>query len=133
MTDLETTAAALADARKRHMQAQEEHFETHIAPKLQRMVGQHWVYRRNCYSCPEKPSDYWDVYGRVDGVDGASLILTVAYVDSYGKPTLHRESAVSFDGEMPTKWEKTTAKAFNTEVRRVLALLGVGVGSAVRR
>jgi hypothetical protein len=128
MTDLESAAEALAEARKRHTQAQEEHFETHVAPKLRAMVGRHWVYRGNCYSCPEKPSDYWDVYGRVDGVDGASITLTVAYVDSYGQPTLRRESAVSFDGELPTGWEESTAKKFDAEVRRVLGLLGVAGG-----
>lgn len=123
--ELKATAKNLEEARRLHVAAEERYFDEVIAPKLQKMVGEYWVYRGNCYSCPEKPSDYWDMHARVESVDGAMITLTVAEVDSYGAPKLIRHTAVvsSFKGEMPTKWEKSTRKRFNAEVHRVLDIL----------
>lgn len=33
------------------------------------LVGRCFVYRGNCYSCPEKPEDYWDVLYYVKSAD----------------------------------------------------------------
>ncbi len=41
-------------------------------------VGKVFVYRDNCYSCPEKPDDYWDIYVKVvDVFDGGMKTLSV--------------------------------------------------------
>ena len=33
--------------------------------QLPGLVGKCYVYEKNCYSCPEKPSDYWNEYARL--------------------------------------------------------------------
>lgn len=61
-------------------------------PALKKLVGTTHVYRKNCYSCPSKPSDYWDVFFKVLAViakpetSGAYLILEEVHIDSYGVP-----------------------------------------------
>lgn len=49
-------------------------------------VGRYFKYRNN-YSCPQKPSDYWWMYFRVDKIHptGAELSCTQFEVDMYGK------------------------------------------------
>lgn len=51
-------------------------------------VGKCFKYR-NCYSCPEKPSDYWWLYIRVTGLlkDG-SVECTEFQTDKYGEVTV---------------------------------------------
>ena len=40
---------------------------------------------RNCYSCPEKPSDYWWLYARVVKVSGQDVICFEFQTDRYGE------------------------------------------------
>lgn len=44
--------------------------ETERSARLRSLVGKCFIYRRNSYSLPTKPSDYWDVYYLVTGHDG---------------------------------------------------------------
>lgn len=40
---------------------------------------------RNCYSCPEKPSDYWPLYAKVTAVDKDGYINALQFeTDKYG-------------------------------------------------
>jgi len=43
---------------------------------------------KNCYSCPEKPSDYWWLYKRVDSTEGTFLKVKMFQTDQYGKTTI---------------------------------------------
>lgn len=59
-------------------------------PFLQSLVGKSFVYRNNSYSCPEKKSDYWDVYKKVlecdyGGKDNIQFIVEEFSTDKYGK------------------------------------------------
>ena len=54
------------------------------------LVGRTFRYR-NCYSCPEKPSDYWWVWRVVEGTDGFGLRVRDFAVDKYGEFTMRRE------------------------------------------
>lgn len=48
------------------------------------LVGKTFKYR-NCYSCPEKPSDYWWMYAKVTRMgDDGLLYLTTFQTDKYG-------------------------------------------------
>ena len=40
-----------------------------------KLVGTYWKYR-NCYSCPEKDSDYWWMYMKVVKTDGRGHLTT---------------------------------------------------------
>ncbi len=46
-------------------------------------VGRHFRYK-NCYSCPEKPSDYWWMYIRVTGLKEGVLVVQKFQRDSRG-------------------------------------------------
>ena len=40
---------------------EKESKEKHI-PELKKYIGQCFIYKNNCYSCPQKKSDYWDEF-----------------------------------------------------------------------
>lgn len=47
-------------------------------------LGKHFKYR-NCYSCPEKLSDYWPIYAKVLSVDKDGYIQALQFeTDKYG-------------------------------------------------
>lgn len=48
------------------------------------LVGRCFKYR-NSYSCPEKPSDYWPLYMRVDRADDTGIWCTEFQIDLYGR------------------------------------------------
>lgn len=54
-----------ADAIRREVMAREEREKTEANRAT---IGKCFKYR-NCYSCPEKPSDYWWLYARVERLD----------------------------------------------------------------
>lgn len=45
------------------------------------MIGKVFVYRNNCYSCPENPDDYWDIYHLITGVDEDGYPVGVSIQD----------------------------------------------------
>jgi len=48
------------------------------------LVGKTFRYRNN-YSCPEKPSDYWWLYARVQGIDSSGYLTVFCFeTDKYG-------------------------------------------------
>jgi hypothetical protein len=67
-------------------------FKEKTLPALRGMVGKTFVYRRSCYSCPQKKSDYWDVFRRVLAVfpqsGGANIVFREVYIDSHGSATI---------------------------------------------
>lgn len=61
-------------------------------PRLRAMVGRCFVYRKNCYWCPEKPSDYWPVFRKImdclDMQDGSFYFLIEEFqIDIRGEVT----------------------------------------------
>lgn len=124
-TELEAAERAFNEARARFNKAQEADFKENVAPKLQKMVGQHWIYPRNCYSCPTAESDYWNVLARVESVKDSIVILTTVQVDSDGAPRLMWDRLTSFNGDLPAGWQVTTKAKFDREVKRALRLLGL--------
>jgi len=56
---------SLKEAQRIVRQAQKENEKKNIerlSKWLDSHIGDVYVYRKNCYSCPEKPEDYWDTY-----------------------------------------------------------------------
>jgi len=48
------------------------------------LIGKTFIYKRNSYSCPEKKSDYWDVYLKVLKVIKYGVLVLKVDKDSYG-------------------------------------------------
>lgn len=114
--------AAVDDARKRAMKLEDTYNRETVMPIIRKLVGRYLIFRRNCYSCPTKPSDYWDCYCRVDRADGRVLHVTEASVDSRSVGTIERKQLVCFDGILPTGWAMSSKGAFDRAVRKVMAL-----------
>lgn len=51
-------------------------------------VGKCYRYR-NCYSCPEKPSDYWWLYTKVVGLEGPNIFYTEFEVAKDGRISIN--------------------------------------------
>ncbi len=61
-----------------------------------RLIGKCFIYPRNCYSCPEKESDYWPIYMRVLGVEEHAWFRTIQIqCDKDGKVTIEPRTATS--------------------------------------
>lgn len=59
-----------------------------------------WIYKNNCYSCPQSSEDYWDVYYFVRNVDEDGIIELL-------------EFSINKDFELTIKEEKTSSCCFN--------------------
>jgi hypothetical protein len=126
MAQLIRAKKAADKARTEAMDLQNQYDKQTVLPKVRALTGMYLVYPQNCYSCPEKPSDYWDTYARVTGSDGCLLLMTEVFVDSRGVGTIHtNKRLVTFDGTIPDGWQKTTKARYLREVRRVLRLAGI--------
>lgn len=70
------------------MQAQEDQREN------EKLIGNCYVYR-NCYSCPQAESDYWNLYVRVIGVQDGNINMVQFQVDKYGAAIMERQLRTS--------------------------------------
>lgn len=89
MSDLETLEEA---ARKANAAASAERGRLHDAENAA-VVGKHFKYR-NCYSCPERPSDYWWLYLRVIEAKGGRLKCFAFEIDKYGKISVETKNSL---------------------------------------
>ncbi len=69
---------------------EEREIEKIQKPRLKKLVGKCYAYRKNSYSCPKNPSDYWDVFKKIlEYVDtkerGFHFIFEEFQIDSNGK------------------------------------------------
>ena len=91
------------------------------------LIGKTFIYKNNSYSCPEKKSDYWDVYLKVvDAPDGGFMCLTCEK-DSYGCiqiQTQKRFGSDSLIGYVPCK-EKEFENYYNKLLKEIIFLKGV--------
>lgn len=89
MTEKERLEAERAAINQRLDAIRDQEKKKELPDKLAR-VGKCYVYRRNCYSCPQKESDYWDTFYRVLAYCEASDAHVVLKTDicAYGKATI---------------------------------------------
>lgn len=126
MAQLIRAKKAVDKARIEAIDLQNQYDKQTALPKVRALIGTYLVYPRNCYSCPEKPSDYWNVYAKVTGGDGCYLVMTEVFVDSRGVGTIRTNRGLNtFDGNIPDGWQKTTKARYLREVHRVLRLAGI--------
>ena len=71
--------------------------------KAKKLVGKYFAYRKNSYSCPENPEDYWDILYKVLAVtrkeDSSyiSLICQNVSIDSYGWVNIETKEETLYD------------------------------------
>lgn len=94
---MKTKEVLLSEVRKLRSEldkADQQEFRCLAIPKHRDMVGKAFVYRRNCFSCPTKPSDYWDCFRLVRDMQVAKgeaylhLIFEEISIDARGRSTL---------------------------------------------
>lgn len=108
---------ATADRIRREVMARED--AARIAENRQ-AIGKCYRYR-NCYSLPEKPSDYWWLYARVERVDEGGWPVGWSFqVDKDGMITISPLQRVH---QMFGGWSEITTHEFYVEYAKVLARL----------
>lgn len=90
--------------------------------KYGRLVGQCFVYR-NCYSCPEKPGDYWNVYIRVNKVVGCYVDVLLFEIDNAGRITIDPSRTLPAS-MMGASYMPVTEVQFNKQKTRFLNSVG---------
>jgi hypothetical protein len=92
---------------------EKEKQEIHI-PELKKYIGRFFKYPKNCYSCPEKKSDYWDDYYRILDFVNDTFIVENCYVDSNGKAVIQIETKFEYgDGRKPFPyWKEIKQKEY---------------------
>lgn len=77
-------------------------------------LNKYFVYRNNCYSCPEKESDYWNVYYKVINVNECGGIEAISLQkDKYGRI----ESQIT---QMSPELEEITKEEYIEETMKIV-------------
>lgn len=100
---------------------QEEYFKLYKLKELkEKYLNKYFVYRNNCYSCPEKETDYWNVYYKVININKYGSIEAISLQkDKYGRIE-SQTTQMSPELEEITKEEyiKETMKIVNDFMKR---------------
>lgn len=85
------------------------------------LVGKCFRYR-NCYSCPEKPSDYWPLYAKVQRIDKHGYLTVFTFeTDKDGAVRIKTEKfMMSMSGYEPITLDRFKAEWRNLK-RRISA------------
>lgn len=111
---------------------EEEEIQKVCIPELKKLVGKYYAYRKNAYSCPEKPSDYWDVFRKIiDWVEsnerGFHFIYEEFSIDSNGKISLEVEETYAYTnkewwGKIPfSGYEEITSVEYDSEKAKMFS------------
>jgi hypothetical protein len=65
-----------------------------------------WFKYRNCYSCPEKPSDYWWAYKKVLSIKNQHFVSFEFQTDKYGDHTIRNNRFDLLSGWVPCTEEE---------------------------
>ena len=79
------------------------------------LTGKCFAYR-SCYSCPEKPSDYWHTYVQVLSVDGSYVNALCFEIDKNGMVSI--EPSKTIPAAMLGRDYKSVTKAQFDKARR---------------
>lgn len=93
-------------------------------PDYKKLIGTYWKTKNN-YACPNKPSDYWNLYIKVVEVDNNGDLYTAkVQIDQYGhlsvEPKVYSYSAQTFDG----RYSKSSKAEWDRAINRSLKLIG---------
>lgn len=77
-------------------------------------LNKYFVYRNNCYSCPEKQADYWNVYYKVININQYGGIEAISLQkDKYGRI----ESQIT---QMSPELEEITKEEYIKETMKIV-------------
>lgn len=110
--------------------------ETEIArvqiPHLKSLIGKCFAYRKNSYSCPAKPTDYWDMFRKIleyieSKERGFYFIVEEFSVDREGKVEWQIDSVAPYTNrawwkaEVPfSGYEKITNEEYEKEKAKMI-------------
>lgn len=90
------------------------------------LIGKCFVFRRNCYSCPKIPSDYFDTFYKITCVEDYGVGALVIEKDSNGRRSIEQTyCAVHGLGRNPNDMESCTQKEFDKNYDKILKDLGL--------
>lgn len=121
MDTLSAEIVRLSDLR-RDMERRD--WNSRVLPKIEAMIGKAFVYLRNCYSCPQKESDYWSTYRLLQAIvrkDGYAIaIYKECFIDSRGMAMIHTVlDVVQGEAQMPRSgWQRYPTRLFWTNHAR---------------
>ena len=94
---------------------QEEYFKLYKLKELkEKYLNKYFVYRNNCYSCPEKETDYWNVYYKVININKYGSIEAISLQkDKYGRI----ESQIT---QMSPELEEITKEEYIKETMKIV-------------
>lgn len=100
---------------------QEKYFRLYKLENIKKKyINKYFVYRDNCYSCPEDKSDYWNVYYKVIEVtNNGGIVVVSLQKDKYGRI----ESEVKTIGINRLNLEEITEKEYIRETSKILGVL----------
>ena len=119
--DVKRAEHVAAVAREKWQTMRNELDEQEAGPKRRQLIGRCFKYR-NCYSCPEKPSDYWWLWFRATGTSGWMVTGPKIQCDSNGKIDIERYAAIAVDGTLDPKYVQVSRREYDRETRKILAL-----------
>lgn len=88
------------------------------AERFSGLVGKCFVYR-NCYSCPEKPGDYWNSYCQVRSITGSYADVMEFEIDKDGMIRIHHNRCVPAN-MLGSSWQPITLPQFKRQMNRCL-------------
>jgi len=92
-------------------------------PRLVSLIGTGWKYR-NSYSCPQKPSDYWNVYRKILAVKpNCSALVAEFSTDCHGEMTA-KTKWECHPRWFPDSWTQCTDKEINAAYARLVGRVG---------
>lgn len=102
---------------KEKYELQEEYFKLYEIKELkEKYLNKYFVYRNNCYSCPEKETDYWNVYYKVININEYGGIEAISLQkDKHGRI----ESQIT---QMSPELEEITKEEYIKETSKILNL-----------
>lgn len=123
MNKLEKKREEFAKLRMELMEMEEAEKMANKYPSAKKLEGTYQKYR-NCYSCPEKPSDYWYIYRRINLVkaDG-TMIVDRFQIDKYGDVRLETGKEENWGYSNQSDWLPSSEGEFHEEALKVKAKL----------
>jgi hypothetical protein len=73
----------------------DEYDSKYVSEDLKKQyLNKFFIYKDNCYSCPEKPEDYWNIYYYIDKIEGTTFNCIIIEKDKYGEIKIRRDHRI---------------------------------------
>lgn len=126
LSELKAIEKKLRELRAEQTRLEADNFRDQLIPTINAHIGKTFAYRRNCYSCPSEPSDYWDVFRRLVKVNFGDLHAWAIYqevqIDSGGVPqiTLKIDLVRDVFPKLESGWKPCASTEFEAAYARAI-------------